>query len=114
MRLPIGHARGIAVQTLGIEPERIGLLAKPLVGSAQFLAQRRKWRVVRVGGLGCSLMDAAVHGQDGGVGQRRAGGRSKAHGLGRLDRRRIAEERIGRVRQSILALHVAHGLGAVR
>ena len=27
MRFAVGHARGIAVQALGIEPERIGLLA---------------------------------------------------------------------------------------
>lgn len=69
MRLAVGHARGIAVQALGIEPERIGLLAQALVGLAQFLAQRRQGRVVRVCFCGGCLVQPGIHGQDGGVGQ---------------------------------------------
>ena len=69
MRLSVGHSRGIAVQALGIEPERIGLLAQALVGLAQFLAQRRQGRVVRVCFCGGGLAQPGIHGQDGGVGQ---------------------------------------------
>lgn len=69
MRLAVGHARGIAVQALGIEPKRIGLLAQALVGLAQFLAQRRQGRVVRVCFCGGGLVQPGIHGQDGGVGQ---------------------------------------------
>ena len=61
MRLAVGHARGIAVQALGIEPGRIGLLAQALVGLAQFLAQRRQGRVVRVCFLGGRMVDSGVH-----------------------------------------------------
>ena len=61
MRLAVGHSRGITVQALGIEPERIGLLAQALVGLAQFLAQRRQGRVVRVCFFGGRLVDSCVH-----------------------------------------------------
>ena len=69
MRFSVGHARGIAVQALGIEPERVGFLAQALVGPTELLPQRRQGRAVRVCFCGGFLVQPGIHGQDGGVGQ---------------------------------------------
>ena len=61
MRFAVGHARGIAVQALGIETERVGFLAQALVGPTEFLSKRRQRRVVRVCFFGGRLVDSGVH-----------------------------------------------------